>query len=81
MGCWRFPEALHQYIAYACYPPRSETCHDGGLVDLYLRHKSHVLSLLRLIVIFFKGDTFKETEGPQDVLHTWMSLQACRCSV
>jgi hypothetical protein len=69
-----------KYTTYACYPPRSETSHDGGLVDLHLRHISHVLSLLGLNVIYFQGGTFKETEGLQDVLHMRMSLQACRGS-
>jgi hypothetical protein len=30
-----------EFIAFACYPPRSETSHDGGIVGLlYLRHIS-----------------------------------------
>jgi len=29
-----------KYIAFACYPPRPDTSHDGGLVGLYcMRHK------------------------------------------
>jgi hypothetical protein len=79
-----FPVFYIKYIAaYTCYPPRSETSHDGGLVVLHLRHISHVLSSLPLwlIVISFQGDTFKETEESQNVLHMGMSLQACRGSV
>jgi len=36
MGFWRFPNAIYsiKYIAFACYPPRSDTSQDGGLVDL-----------------------------------------------
>ncbi len=46
-----------EYIAFTCYPPRSETSHNGGLVGLlYLRHISHVHLLLWLIVKFY----FKE---------------------
>jgi hypothetical protein len=50
-------------------------------VDLHLRHTSHVPLLLGLISIFSPRDTLKETEGLQDVLYMWMSLQACRGSV
>jgi hypothetical protein len=36
MGFWRFPNAIYsiKYIAFARYPPRSDTSQDGGLVDL-----------------------------------------------
>jgi hypothetical protein len=71
------------YILFACYPTKSDTSHDGGIVGLlYLRHISHVHLLLWLIVNFlFQGATLKETEGPLDVLSMQMSLQVCRGSV
>jgi len=37
IGYWRFPDASTfsiKYIAFARYPPRSDTSQDGGLVDL-----------------------------------------------
>jgi len=46
MGFWRFPDASRR-IAFACYPPRSETSHGGGLVDLFPEsHKSSDLSAI-----------------------------------
>jgi hypothetical protein len=54
-------------------PPKMEdqwTC-------IYLRHMSHVLSHLWLIVII-EGGALKETEGFWDVLYMQLSLQACR---
>ena len=68
-----------KYIAYTCYPPRSETSHDGGLVDLHYKSCALII-IVRVDCHFFQGDTFKKTEGSQDVLHTWMSLQGCRGS-
>jgi len=42
------------FITFACYPPRSETSHNGGLVGLlHLRHISQVHLLLWLIVNFY----------------------------
>jgi len=37
-----------EYIAFAHYPPRSETSHNGGLVDLHLSetHESHALTYM-----------------------------------
>jgi hypothetical protein len=36
MGFWRFPDVIYsiKYTVFACYPPRSDTSQDGGLVDL-----------------------------------------------
>jgi hypothetical protein len=34
-----------KYIAFAHYPPRSNTSQDGGLVGLYESQKLHVLFL------------------------------------
>ena len=47
-----FPIYIIEYIAFARYPPRSETSHDGGLVDLQLRHISHVSSYSILFYLF-----------------------------
>jgi hypothetical protein len=34
-----------KYIAFACYPPRSDTSHDGGLVGLnFMSHESYMNS-------------------------------------
>jgi hypothetical protein len=36
-----------KFIAFACYPLRSESSHDGGLVDLFPEsHKSSELSAI-----------------------------------
>jgi hypothetical protein len=44
-----------KYIAFACYPPRSETSHNKGLVDLHLRHISHVLLSITVdCYVYFK---------------------------
>jgi hypothetical protein len=54
LGFWRFPDVGIEYIAFARYPPRPDTSHDGGLVGLYpLSHKSYVSSqfLLRQIAM------------------------------
>jgi hypothetical protein len=52
-------------IAFVSYPLWSETSHDGGLVGLlYLRHISHVHSLLWLIVNFcFKDILLRRMRG------------------
>jgi len=34
MGLGGFPMVAIEFIAFACYPPRSDTSQDGGLVDL-----------------------------------------------
>jgi hypothetical protein len=49
-----------KYIVFACYPTRSDTFHDGGLVDLYLNLISQQYSLSWLIVSF-QGGALKET--------------------
>ena len=38
-------------MAFACYPPRSETSQDGGLVGLYEPQKLCVLLLIIMLVI------------------------------
>jgi hypothetical protein len=64
-----------EYIAFACYSPRSDTSHGGGLICLHiLSHISHVYSHLRLIT-FIEGGAVQETEEPWDVLHMQLSLQ------
>jgi hypothetical protein len=45
MGFGGFLMLAIKFIAFACYPPLSETSHDGGLVDLFPEtHKSSDLS-------------------------------------
>jgi hypothetical protein len=38
-----------KYIAFDCYPPRSNTSQDGGLVGLYKSQKLCVLNLNILV--------------------------------
>ncbi len=46
-GFGGFPMLAIEFIVFACYPPRSETSHDGGLVDLFPEsHKSSELSAI-----------------------------------
>jgi hypothetical protein len=46
-----------EFIAFARYPPMSETSHDGGLVDMIFEaQKSRVLCC-----VVNQGDTLKET--------------------
>jgi hypothetical protein len=40
-----------EYIAFACYPPRSDTSQDGGLVDLSESRKLHVLYLVTAFIV------------------------------
>jgi len=40
-----------KFIAFARYPPRSETSHNGGLVGLYEPQKLCVLLLIIMLVI------------------------------
>jgi hypothetical protein len=40
-----------EFIAFARYPPRSETSHDGGLVGLYEPQKLCVLLLIMLVIV------------------------------
>jgi hypothetical protein len=40
-----------KFIVIACYPPRSETSHNGGLVGLYEPQKLCVLLLIIMLVI------------------------------
>jgi hypothetical protein len=45
MGFGGFPMLAIEFIAFARYPPRSETSYDGGLVYLFPEsHKSSDLS-------------------------------------
>jgi hypothetical protein len=47
MGLGDFPKLAIKFIAFALYPPRSETSHDGGLLDLFPEsHKSSELSAI-----------------------------------
>ena len=51
-----------KYIAFACYPPWSETSHDGRLVDQSLSHISHMYSFLIVdCQIFYQGVALKES--------------------
>ncbi len=74
MGFGGFPILAIKFIAFAHYPPRSETSHDGGLVDLFTEtHKPHVLAIMVDCYQIFtmlgrQGDTFRETEGSQDMM-------------
>jgi hypothetical protein len=34
IGFWRFLDDNVEYITLACYPPRPDTYHEGGLVGL-----------------------------------------------
>jgi hypothetical protein len=63
-----------EFIAFACFPPKSETSHDGGIVGLlYLRHLSHLHSLLWLIVhLQFKEISLRRLRG-----HSMCFI--CRC--
>jgi hypothetical protein len=38
------------FIAFARYPPRSETSHDGGLVDLLFPAETHKPRVLAIMV-------------------------------
>jgi len=49
MGFGGFPILAIKFIAFACYPPRSETSYNGELVDLF--PKSHNSSDLNFLVI------------------------------
>jgi len=40
-----------KFIAFARYPPRSETSHDGGLVGMYEPQKLCVLLLIMLVIV------------------------------
>jgi hypothetical protein len=69
MGLGGFLMVAIEYIAFACYPPRSETSHDGGLVDLFSEaHKSHVLAHTVDCQLIHQGDTLKETEESTDCI-------------
>ncbi len=47
MGLGDFPKLAIKFIAFALYPPRSESSHDGGLLDLFPEsHKSSELSAI-----------------------------------
>jgi predicted phosphohydrolase len=48
MGFWRLPNACRKSIAFAHYPPRSDTSHDGGLVGLNESQQLHVLLFIML---------------------------------
>jgi hypothetical protein len=50
-GFWRLPDDYHKFIAFACYPPRSETSHNGGLVGLYEPQKLCVLLFIMLVIV------------------------------
>jgi hypothetical protein len=64
-GFGGFPMLAIEFIVFACYPPRSEPSHDGGLVDLFVEsHKPSDLSpifVCLLILYGFQGGTLKET--------------------
>ena len=40
-----------KFIAFAHYPPRSETSHNGGLVGLYEPQKLCVLLFIMLVIV------------------------------
>jgi len=40
-----------KYIVFACYPPRSDTSQDGGLVDLSESQKLRVLYLVMAFIV------------------------------
>jgi hypothetical protein len=52
-----------KYIVFACYPPRSDTSHEGGLVDLSESQKLHVLLIIptKWFIVIFQGGALKET--------------------
>jgi len=55
-----------EYVAFAHYPSKSETFHDGGLVGLFLfeAHKSFVF-FLGLLVIFLKEMLLRRLRSPR----------------
>ena len=77
-----------KYIVFSCYPLRSDTSHDGGLVDLFPdSHKSSELYVMvdcQLIHFgfFVQGGTLKETKGKtRFVVHTDASVDMQRFSL
>jgi hypothetical protein len=50
MGFGGFPMPVITFIAFARYPPRSETSHDGGLVDLLFPAETHKPRVLAIMV-------------------------------
>jgi hypothetical protein len=59
-----------EYIAFACYPPMSDTSQDRGLVGMFesqelcvlIYHFFGVLSRYSCHRIYYQGDALKETK-------------------
>jgi hypothetical protein len=83
-----------KYIAYACYPPRSDTSHNGGLVGLKSLSQSYMISYLlhrwivttlrlhihKVILLLFSAVyLFMQTEDPKCEVHALYSLRFGVC--
>jgi hypothetical protein len=65
---------VSQYIAFAHYPPRFDTSHDGGLMDNHgaggLSCLQSVVCIVTIMLIDIRGiineaNVFKQTQDPE----------------